>query len=213
MKDTVDKILAKSKGVLALDWSPSTTKKQFEKVNLISTPELNRVYREMLVTSPSLNDDVSGVILHDETIHQKLSSGESFPEFLKTNGIVVGVRGDQEYEKYKDAEQNITIGLDGLAERVEEYAKLGIAFTKWRAGYKISDIYPSKDFIEESVNRLVEFAKVSHQFNMVPFVEPDVEIKGMHTTTRCAEITGVILERLFESLQKNQNKNYQIFRF
>lgn len=202
MNETVHALLASKKGILALDWSPGTIKKQFEKVGLTSTFELNRVYRQMLLTSPNLNNYVSGVILHDETVKQKLDSGLGFVDYLNQQGIVVGVRADEEYEKFGDTEQNITIGLESLDERFKKYSELSIKFTKWRSGFKISDLYPGKDFLEESVKRLVEFTKISHKYNLVPFVEPDVEIKGTHTTTRCAEITGEILQKLFEKLQK-----------
>ena len=87
MKDTVQNILSSGKGVLALDWSPTTIAKQFEKVGLTSTPELNRVYRQMLVTTPNLNNYISGVILHDETVNQNLDSGVSFPDFLTGLGF------------------------------------------------------------------------------------------------------------------------------
>ncbi|MEK7168502.1 MAG: class I fructose-bisphosphate aldolase, partial [Patescibacteria group bacterium] len=144
---------------------------------------------------------VSGIILHDETINQKLDSNMSFVDYLIQQGIVAGVRGDNGSEKYKDTEQNMSYGTETLDERFKKYANLGIKFTKWRAGFKVSDIYPSDEFLDESIKRLTEFAKISHKYNLVPFVEPDVEIKGTHTTTRCAEISGKILQKLFESLQ------------
>lgn len=202
MEETVENILARGKGILALDWSPKTITKQFSDVGLTSTPELNRVFRQMLVTTPEIENFVSGVILHDETIHQKLDSGESFIDFLNSKGISVGARGDEGGEKFKDTEQDMSIGLEGLEERLGEYSSMGIKFSKWRAGFKISDLYPTKEFLEESIKRLVEFAKVSHKNNLVPFVEPDVEIKGTHTTTRCAEITKDILTLLFKELEK-----------
>lgn len=202
MQQTVEEILALNKGVLALDWSPSTIAKQFEKVGLTSTPDLNRDYRQMLITASGLNELVSGIILHDQTIHQNLDSGDTFPDTLNKMGIVVGVRADEGSEKYADTDQDLTKGLNGLEERLEKYAGLGIRFTKWRAGFKITDLYPSKEFIVESVEGLVTFAKASHKFNLVPFVEPDVEMKGKHTTTRCAEITEDVLELLFRRLSE-----------
>lgn len=204
MEETVQKILDPDKGVLALDWSPATIAKQFEKIDLASTLELNRIYRQMLVTTPNIENFVSGIILHDETINQNLDSGESFVDFLTKKRIVVGVRGDEGSKKFNDTDQDMSIGLESLDTRFQKYAQMGVKFTKWRAGFKISDIYPGKDFLDESINRLVEFAKVSHKNNLVPFVEPDVEIKGNHTTTRCAEITKVVLILLFKKLKENQ---------
>jgi fructose-bisphosphate aldolase class I len=203
MQDTVKHIMSDNRGVLALDWSPKTISKQFTEVGIVSTPELNRQYRQMLLTSPGIENYVSGVILHDETLHQKMDSGKTFIEYLAGKGIIAGVRADDGTSKFMGTEQDLTEGLNGLDQRLSQYEKLGVKFTKWRAGIKISDLYPSKEFIEESVKRLVEFAQISHSHNMVPFVEPDIEIKGNHTTTRCAETSASVLAPLFESLTGN----------
>ncbi len=200
MDETVQKIMSPRKGVLALDWSPKTIAKQFLAVGLVSTPELNRVYRQMLLTSEGLEKYISAVILHSETVVQKLDGGLTFPQYLNNKGIVVGVRADNGSSNYGDTPQEMSIGLDGLSQRFLEFSKLGIKFTKWRAGFKISDIYPSESFVNESLDNLSEFAEISHRFGLVPFVEPDVEISGTHTTTRCAQITATILTALFKRL-------------
>jgi fructose-bisphosphate aldolase, class I len=202
MQETVRKIFTHGKGVLALDWSPGTIKKQFEKVGLESTPELNRIYRQMLLTSPNINLFVSGVILNDETVNQKMDSGTSFVDYLSELGIVPGVRADVGGDYFSGSEQKMTGGLDGIEERFKLYSEMGFRFTKWRAAFQISDIYPTEAFIKESIDRLVEFAKISHKYRMVPFVEPDVEIKGTHTTTRCADISSKVLKKLFNELKK-----------
>lgn len=204
MQDTVQKLLASGKGVLALDWSPSTISKKFTEVGLESTPELNRIYRQMLVTAPNIENYVSGIILHEETVNQKLDDGQSFPDYLNNKGIMVGVRGDEGSEKFTNSEEDMSKGLENLDERFKKYASMGIKFSKWRAGFKITDIFPSKGFVEESLNRLVEFAKISHKNNLVPFVEPDVEMDGNHTTTRCGETTEEILTILFKKLRDAQ---------
>ena len=208
MEETVQQLLSTNKGILALDWSPSTIAKQFESVNLVSTPELNRQYRQMLVTASGIEKYISGVILHDETVHQKLDSGLSFPEHLEKLGILVGVRADKSNGKYTNGEEDITLGIEDLDERLNVYPPLGIKFTKWRAGFRISDIYPSKEFLEDNLNRLVDFAVISLKNNLMPIVEPEVEINGNHTTTRCAEITVVVLTSLFEKL-KEKNVDFK----
>lgn len=189
--------------MLALDWSPSTIAKQFDKIGLTSTPELNRMYRQMLVTTPNLSNYVSGVILHEETVNQNLDSGQSFPDFLTSLGISVGVRGDKGGGKYDKTDEEITLGIEDLKERLTEDFNKGVRFSKWRSCFKITDIYPSKVFLEENLNLLVDFAKISHEVGMVPFVEPEVTMNGKHTTTRCAEITVDVLTLLFKKLQDN----------
>jgi len=114
------------------------------------------------------------------------------------------VRGDEGSKKFEDTEQNISIGLTNLDSRFNKYASMGIKFSKWRAGFKITDLYPSKEFLEKSLDELVEFAKISHKNNLVPFVEPDVEMDGNHTTTRCGETTEEILTLLFKKLHDSK---------
>jgi fructose-bisphosphate aldolase class I len=195
-------MLAAGKGLLALDWSTKTITSKFAELGLTSTPELNRLYRQMLLTTQGIENYISGVIFFDETVRQKLDSGFSFPGFLSQKGIVPGIKVDQGGVKFPDSEEELTLGLDGLDTRLEEYSKLGLKFTKWRAVFKITDIYPTKEFMEENLNRLSEFARISQAKNFVPIVEPEISMKGNHTTTRCAEITAQVLIILFEKLVK-----------
>ena len=111
MEETIKRILAKGKGVLALDWSPKTITKQFAGVGLTSTSELNRIYRQMLVIASEIENFVSGVILHDETIHQKLDSGEGFVGYLSAKGIMAGARGDKGGEKFLETDQDMRVGI------------------------------------------------------------------------------------------------------
>ena len=64
-------MVADSKGILAMDESHGTCKKRFDALNIDANEENRRSYRDMLVTTDSLSDYVSGAILFDETIpHQ-----------------------------------------------------------------------------------------------------------------------------------------------
>lgn len=201
MEDTIKKLLAPPKGLLAMDWSTNTIKKHFEDVGLTSTPELNRVYRQMLLMTPGLENYISGVIFFDETAKQSLDSGEQFPEYLAKKGIVPGIKVDQGGVKTPDNQEQLTLGLDGLDERLKDYSKFGLKFTKWRAVFRVSDTQPTKDFLDENLQRLAQFAKVSQENGFVPIVEPEVSMKGNHTTTRCAEITTQVLTVMFEKLK------------
>ncbi|MEK7550288.1 MAG: class I fructose-bisphosphate aldolase [Patescibacteria group bacterium] len=206
MNDTIQKLLATNKGLLALDWSKNTISKKFAEVGLTSTPELDRIYRQMLLITPGVENFISGVIFYDETVRQKLDSGLSFPEHLVKLGIVPGIKVDLGGEKFASSDGEVTLGLGGLDGRLKEYSGMGLKFTKWRAVFKIGDIYPTKDFLEENLNRLVSYTKISIENNLVPIMEPEVSMKGIHTTTRCAEITFDVLNLLFEKL-KSQNIN------
>lgn len=194
MEETILKILEKGKGILAADESTPSITKRFAAINLVSNPELNKKYREMLFSTPDLEKYISGVILFDETIKQGLG------QILTAKGILVGIKVDGGLENFNDTEEQVTKGLDGLAERLIEYKKLGATFTKWRGVIKISDIFPTDPFLDENLGRMAKYAKLVQSMDMVPIVEPEVLLDGNHTTTRCAEISTKTLKRLFEIL-------------
>ena len=200
MEDSINKLLAPGRGILAADESVHTIEKRFAELGLTSTPELNRKYRELFFTTPGIEQYLSGVILFDETTHQSMQ-GKLSPELLQEKGIIPGIKVDGGLEPFNGGEEQITKGVEGLGDRLKEYAKIGLKFTKWRAAIKISDIFPTDAFLEENLGRMTEFAKISQENNFVPIVEPEVLLDGNHTTTRCAEIETEVLKLLFEKLK------------
>lgn len=196
MQATLQKLLTPHKGILAADESTPSVTKRFAGIGLVSTPELNKEYRSLLFATPDIEKYISGVILFDETIKQGLG------KILQEKGIEVGIKVDEGLEKFNDTEEQVTKGLEGLSERLDQYKEMGATFTKWRAVYKISDIYPSDALIEESLSRMADYAKAVQDHQMVPIVEPEILLDGNHTNTRCEEITTKILKRLFEVLKE-----------
>lgn len=196
MNQTVQRLSTPYKGILAADESTPSITKKFAKLGLISTPELNKKYREMLFTTPDIEKYVSGVILFDESIKQGLG------EILLSKEIAVGIKVDEGLESFNGTDEKITKGLERLSERLDEYKKLGATFTKWRGVFEISDIYPSEDFINQNLTRMADYAKLVQEKGMVPIVEPEILLDGKHTNTRCEEITTKVLKRLFEILKE-----------
>src|SRR5438270_9386522 len=88
-------LVAPGKGILAADESTPTITKRFNSIELASTEENRRSYREMLFTTPGLGEFISGVILFDETIRQKGHDGTPFPEVLQRQGIIAGIKVDK----------------------------------------------------------------------------------------------------------------------
>ncbi|MEK7470786.1 MAG: class I fructose-bisphosphate aldolase [Patescibacteria group bacterium] len=195
MQEIIQKLLAPGKGILAADESTHTIEKRFLALGLTSTPELNKKYREMLFTAPGIESFLGGVILFDESVRQGLS------KIIEDRGIVPGIKVDGGLEPFNGTEEQITKGLEGLDARLKKYLTLGLKFTKWRAAIKISDIFPTDAFLEENMNRMVEFARISQENNFVPVVEPEILLDGVHTTTRCAEISVKVWNILFEKLK------------
>src|SRR5215467_8817152 len=95
LETTAQALVAPGKGILAADESTPTIAKRFQSINLPSTEENRRAYREMLFTTPDLGESISGVILFDETIRQKSRNGIPFPELLQHQGIIPGIKVDK----------------------------------------------------------------------------------------------------------------------
>ena len=192
------------KGILAADESTNTITKRFDSINLDSSFENRRKYRELLFKTHDLNKFISGVILFDETIRQSTSEGIPFSEFLKNLGILVGIKVDTGALPLTfNSHEKITEGLDGLAKRIEEYKKLGAVFTKWRAIIDIDDknSIPSDYAIDLNCFNLARYAKVVQDHGLVPIVEPEVLMDGNHNIQKCYNITSKTLKSLFNHLK------------
>jgi fructose-bisphosphate aldolase class I len=194
-------MVAKQKGILAADESTSTIGKRFAGIKLESTEENRRLYRELLFTTPGASDYVSGVILYDETIHQKTKDGVPFPTFLTKLGILPGIKVDTGAKPLAGYPgETITEGLDGLRERLAAYHAIGARFAKWRAVIDIGTGIPTTYAIEANAAALARYAALCQEANIVPIVEPEVLMDGNHTIERCEEVTSAALETVFSHL-------------
>src|SRR5919206_4146718 len=90
LEHTAKALVAEGKGILAADESDGTIKKRFDSIGLESTEENRRGYRNLLFTTPGVEEYISGVILFDETIRQKADDGTPFGELLSSKGILPG---------------------------------------------------------------------------------------------------------------------------
>ena len=195
-------ILAKGKGILAADESTGTMTKRLASVNVDSTSENRLKFRETLFSAASMKNNIGGVILYDETIKQKTSSGKSVPELIKSFNSIPGIKVDAGAKKLSGSpEEKITEGLDGLRERLTEYYKLGARFTKWRAVYNISDKYPSELALKSNAHVLARYAALVQEAKMVPIVEPEVLMDGEHDIMKCYEVTSKVLEACYSELK------------
>lgn len=201
LTDTIAALLAGDKGLLAMDESIETCNKRFAELGIPQTEEARRSFREWIVTTPGLNESVSGAILFDETIRQQTKDGIPFTEVLQKAGIIPGIKVDAGAKDMAGfPAEKITEGLDGLRDRLEEYAKLGARFAKWRAVITIGDTIPATACIDANVHALARYAALCQQAGIVPVVEPEVLMDGNHTIERCAEVTEAVLRALFNQL-------------
>ena len=198
---TAQALVAPGKGILAADESSGTIKKRFDSIDVESTEESRRDYREMLFRTEGAGDFISGVILYDETIRQKAADGTPLVELLEKQGIIPGIKVDLGAKPLPFAPgETITEGLDGLRERLTEYRELGARFAKWRATYSITDTLPSQLCIDTNAHALARYAALCQEAGIVPIVEPEVLMDGEHTIDRSAHVTGAVLEAVFAEL-------------
>ena len=207
LEEIANYIVSDGKGILAADESSGTIEKRFKSINVESTEDNRRKYREMLFRSPVMAEAIGGVILFDETLRQKSSDRDYLRNVILDHGSLPGIKVDQGVKEFEGgSDEKITTGLDGLHERCQEYEKLGAKFTKWRAVINVSDEIPSNNCISENMNALAEYTLIAQQSNMVPIVEPEVIMDGSHSVERCHEVTNQTLLVLFEMLDKKNVK-------
>jgi fructose-bisphosphate aldolase class I len=199
------KLVAPGKGILAADESSGTIEKRLKSINVPSTEDNRRAYREVLFTTKGAGDFISGVILFDETIRQKTRDGRTFVEALQGQGIIPGIKVDKGAKPMANfPSEKITEGLDGLRERFAEYRQLGARFAKWRAVIAIGDKIPTRTCIGSNAEALARYAALCQEGDIVPIVEPEVLMDGTHTIERHFEVTEQTLEAVFHALYKHR---------
>ena len=202
LEDTACALVAAGKGILAADESFPTIQKRFAAINIESTEENRRAYRELLFTTRGIEEFISGVILFDETIGQKTGDGTLFTDALSRKGIIPGIKVDAGTMPLPGHPgEKITSGLDGLRERLNGYRDRGARFAKWRAVIAIGPHLPSRACIQANAHQLALYAALTQEAEMVPIVEPEVLMDGDHDMTRCEEATEPALSAVFAALR------------
>lgn len=197
-------MVAAHKGILAADESNSTAGKRLATINLESTSENRRRYRELFLATPGIEKYLSGVIFYDETLRQTMSDGSTFLDHLKKIGILPGIKVDAGLQDLPNfTGEQYTQGIDGLRERLTEYKKMGAMFTKWRSVIKIdpANQLPTETAIHSNCHGMALYAALVQEAGMVPMVEPEVLIDGPHTIEQSYETTTKVLKTLFTILK------------
>jgi fructose-bisphosphate aldolase, class I len=194
-------IVDNNKGILAADESTGTITKRFDGIGVESTEETRRGYRNLLFTTPGLEDYIGGVILFDETIRQHADDGTPFPQLLTAKGIVPGIKVDTgAYGLAGAPGETVTEGLDGLRGRLGEYYELGARFAKWRATIFIGEGLPSDYALHANAHALARYAALCQEAGIVPIVEPEVLMDGDHSLDDCYDATARTLQALYLAL-------------
>ncbi len=201
LDETARAIVADGKGILAADETVPTITKRLTARAIESTADSRRAYREMLFSTPDIAAFIGGVIMQDETIRQKSSTGIPLIALLGGRGVIPGIKVDEGAHPLAGAPgELVTEGLDGLRHRLEEYRQLGARFAKWRAVIIIRDGLPTARCVHANAHALARYAALCQEQGLVPIIEPEVLMDGVHTLERCEEVTGRVLQAVFDEL-------------
>ena len=204
LEATILDMVQKGRGILAADESSPTIAKRFEAIDVESTEENRRVWRELLVTTDGLGEYISGIILFEETLGQKTDDGKTIPQAGWDQTIVPGIKVDKgKVPLALSPGDLITQGLDGLAERLRSYKQQGARFAKWREVYAIDNRVPTQHGIEANAEMLARYAAVCQAEGIVPIVEPEVLMDGDHDIDRHAEVTEAVQHAVFHALHRH----------
>lgn len=196
-------LVAPGKGILAADESVASADKRLTAYGIKPSVEVRRKYRELFLTAPGASKYLSGVILFSETAEQKTSGGRLFTTYLTEEGILPGIKVDEGIEPLVDgSKETITKGLLTLPERLAEFSKQGMKFTKWRAVIRIEgDKLPSAHALVENAKRLASYARMVQEAGMVPMLEPEVLLEGSHSRMRSKTVMTQILKTMFHACE------------
>tara|TARA_B100000029_G_C17535026_1_gene944585 strand:+ start:188 stop:1210 length:1023 start_codon:yes stop_codon:yes gene_type:complete len=202
LNDIANKMVEKGRGILAADESSPTCKKRFDSIGVESTEQNRNAYRDMLFTTPGMNEFISGIILFDETLRQStLNDKKSYPEYLKDLNVIPGIKVDMGAHHLAGSDgEKITEGLDGLDSRLKEYHSLGARFAKWRAVINISESTPSSSCITANAHGLARYAALCQDNGLVPIVEPEILMDGEHSIDDSFIVSEEVLHTTFYEL-------------
>jgi fructose-bisphosphate aldolase class I len=194
------------RGILAADESSSTIKKRFDVIGVDSTADNRRDYRELLFRSTdAMKNYISGVILFDETLRQNAKDGTPLVRLIEEAGAIPGIKVDAGAKPLPFCPgETVTEGLDGLADRLKEYYALGARFAKWRAVIDIGEGIPSWTAVKTNAHALARYAALCQQADIVPIVEPEVLMDGVHDIDRCATVTEFVLKTVYQELYEQR---------
>ena len=196
-------LMAKGRGVLAIDEAPERLNRRLEAQGLAARAERRKEFYELLLTTPHLEQRLSGVILSEENARIRLSNSRTLLEQATVKGVMPGIKADRGLELGADGEQ-YTLGEEGLAERLGHYYRRGFRFAKWRAVFACGSGKPGYFALEENTRRMAEFAKQCQLAGLAPVIEPEVLVGEKTTLIECVQATVRVLARTLEQLRARQ---------
>ncbi len=109
-------------------------------------------------------------------------------------GLAPGIKVDTGAKPLTGAPgKTVTEGLDGLRERLQDFASRGAVFAKWRAVITIGPGLPTHRALHANAHALARYAMLCQEQGIVPIVEPEVVASGSHVVEQCEAVTNFAL--------------------
>lgn len=206
LRETAKNIARRGHGILAADESTGTIGKRLSAIGVENTETNRQRYRELLFTTPGLNQYISGVIMYEETLYQRSKDGRQFVDILKSQGIVPGIKTDKGTRQlpYCAKGEKYTQGLTDLDVRSKKYYEQGARFCKWRAVLVIQNGRISDTAVKETAWTLARYAAISQANGLVPIVEPEIMMDGDHTIEVCQYWTTKVITACYKALSDQE---------
>ncbi len=161
-------------------------------------------FQEMICRTPGLGEHLSSIIVFPDVLDRRAGDGTPLVELIAERGVLLGITPTTGWQMLGGSKHEyVPRGLDGLAKRLEDWRERGAAFIKWRVAARVRPGLPTERALVSNARSVAEVAALAHQFDLVPIVEPEVEMKGEHTIERQFEVTERFLHRTFEALYEH----------
>jgi len=213
LKATAQRLCSPGKGFLASDESagPWLRAGHADAKTIPDTAENRAAYRSMCYTTPGLSENISGVILHWETLFQTDAAGTDMVKLITDGGMLAGIKLDKAYDKKGmwgtktgplGHPEVSTRGLDDLQQRAAQAYEKGARFAKWRNVLQLDPAQglPSDGAIADTVHTLARYAAICQSEGLCPIVEPEIVPNGSHDISYCQMMTEKVLRAQFAAL-------------
>ena len=201
LNEIANQLVAPGKGIMAADRPSPAFKELMQSEGIAHDEHSYRNWSELLFKTPNLNESVSGIIMTDEQVRMSDGQGEPLLPQVIEQGMIPGISPFTGMVLLAGSVgETVGGGLDGLRERLAEYAAMGVGFSKWRAAFQVGPGTPSYYAIEANAYVMAQVAALSQEAGIVPIVEPEVMLWGDHSIERCYDVTEFVLSRSFEAL-------------
>jgi fructose-bisphosphate aldolase class I len=198
-------MVAPGKGILAADVTPNAlVRGTWGKTGALGSPEEAGDLQETICRTPELGEHISSVIFLPDILDREGRDGTPLVELIADRGLLLGITPTSGWQLLGGSDvEYVPRGLDGLAKRLGGWREMGVKFVKWRVAARVLPGLPTERAMTSNARSVAECAALAHEFDLVPIVEPEVEMTGEHSLERQFEVTEWFLHRTFEALYEH----------